>query len=168
MTRRPDSERTALYAAELVAFDGTDLESRLGQSAIAGRVRAVVTGEWWPGPRVEIRRARADALVSSARCCAESGIGSLVIIRLASEQTTVATAAHELAHALAGIAAGHGPEFRAAYLDVIAVITNLDSTDRRRGLHVDQLLDALVASDLEVGGRRWPSPAIEDVGPIVL
>ena len=168
MTRRADTERTALYAAELVAFDGTDLESRLGQDAIAGRMRAVVTGEWWPGPRVDIRRARADALASSTRCCVEAGTGTLVVIRLADEQTTVATAAHELAHALAGVAAGHGPEFRAAYLDVVAVITNLDSTDRRRGLHVEQLLDALEASGLEVGGRRWPSPPVEGVGPIAL
>jgi len=168
MTRRADNERTALYAAELVAFDGTDLESPLGHDVIAALMRAVVTGAWWPGPPVEIRPARADAQASSTRPCAESGTGSPVVIRLADEQTTVATAAHELAHALAGVTAGHGPEFRTAYLDVVAVITNLDSTDRRRGLHVEQLFDALVASDLEIGGRRWPSPPVHSVGAIVL
>jgi len=97
MTRRADSERTALYAAELVAFDGTDLEMPLGHDVVAAQMWAVVTGKWWPGPAVEIRRARADALASSTRTCVESGIGSPVVIRLADEQTTVATAAHELA-----------------------------------------------------------------------
>jgi hypothetical protein len=163
-----DNERTALYAAELAAFDGTDLEVQIGHDFIARRIQDVVAGEWWPGPSIEVRRARADALASSTRCALAAADGSTAIIRFAAEQTTTATAAHELAHALAGVAVGHGPVFRRAYLDVLAVITNLDSTDRRRDLHVGQLAAAFVARDLSVGDRQWAAPPLEDVGPIAL
>ncbi len=95
-----------------------------------------------------------DAAVSSASVPG----GGVAMIRLASDQLTIATAAHELAHALAGPAAGHSPLFLAAYLDVVAVITNLDSSDRRHRLHVDQLRAALDAAGLAVGARRWPAP----------
>ena len=163
-----DGERTALYAAELAAFDGTDLEVSIGHDFIARRIQDVVTGEWWTGPPVEVRAARVDARASSTRCALDAEDGSTAIIRLAAEQTTTATAAHELAHALAGVAVGHGPVFRRAYLDVVAVITNLDSTDRRRDLHVGQLAAAFDARDLSVGDRHWAPPPVEDVGPIAL
>ncbi len=71
---------------------------------------------------------------------------------------TVATAAHELAHALAGTGHGHDAVYRRAYLDVVRVITNLDSTDRRRDLHVDQLRVAFGAAGLAVGERSWAAP----------
>ncbi len=80
------------------------------------------------------------------------------MIRLAPPQMTIATAAHELAHALAGPEAGHAPVFLAAYVDVVAVITNLDSRDRRHQLHVDQLRGAFGAAGLNVGRRQWPAP----------
>ncbi|MBG7604849.1 MAG: hypothetical protein IZT58_09450 [Actinobacteria bacterium] len=163
-----DNERTALYSAELAAFDGTDLEVGLGHDFVACQIQDVVTGEWWPGPSIEVRQARVDARASSTRCALDADNGSTAMIRLAVEQTTTATAAHELAHALAGVAVGHGPVFRRAYLDVLAVITNLDSTNRRRDLHVAQLAAAFVARDLSVGDRQWAAPPLEDVGPIAL
>jgi len=46
----------------------------------------------------------------------------------------------------------------AAYLDVVAVITNLDPSDRRHQLHVGQLREALDAVGLVVGARAWPAP----------
>ena len=92
----------------------------------------------------------------------------MATIRLAGAQTTVATAAHELAHTLAGVAAGHGPVFRMAYLDVIAVITNADSTDRRHALHVGQLARALDEDELSVGDRRWPQPPTSTTSAIAL
>jgi hypothetical protein len=168
MSRETDDERTALYAAELAAFDGTDLEVQLGHDFVACQMQDVVTGEWWPGPPIEVRRARVDAQASSTCCALDAEDGLTVIIRLAVEQRTTATAAHELGHALAGVAVGHGPVFRRAYLDVLAVITNLDSTDRRRDLHVGQLAAAFVARDLNVGDRRWAVPPVEAVGPIAL
>jgi hypothetical protein len=152
-----DVDRSAVYAAELAAFDGTDLEEVVDLAPIVDRMRSVTAGGWWPGPPVEVRAARADASSSSARC-ATSAVDGRVTIRIAGQQTTVATAAHELAHALAGVGAGHGAVFRAAYLDVIAVITNADSTDRRLDLHLDQLATAFAAAGLPVADRRWPGP----------
>lgn len=152
-----DQGRTAVYAAEVAAFDGTDLETRLGFDDIDRRVAAVTSGEWWPGPPVVVSAARRDASSSSTRCNGVASVGSTEI-RFAAGQLTIATAAHELAHALAGVSAGHGPLFRAAYLDVIAVITNLDSSDRRRRLHVGQLASAFADAGLDVARRRWPEP----------
>ena len=121
------------------------------------RMRSVTMGEWWPGPDVDVIMARPDAAASSTRC-AMSAAGGRTTIRLAAAQMTMATAAHELAHALAGLEDGHGAVFRAAYLDVVAVITNLDSTDRRRDLHVEQLAAAFAEVGLSRGDRRWPPP----------
>lgn len=149
-----DHGRAEVYAAEAAAFDGTDLESVRSFDALAAAVEAVVADEWWPGPPVQLGPARKDAASSSARLL---GHGSTVI-RLAAGQMTVATAAHELAHALAGPDAGHSPTFLAAYLDVVAVITNLDSSDRRGQLHVRQLRESFAAAGLLVGERTWPAP----------
>jgi hypothetical protein len=161
-----DAERALLYAAELSAFDGTDLEVVIEVSAVAERIGAVVAGEWWPGPPVTVVAARRDAR-SSRTCCAPH-TGSAAVIRLAASQATLATGAHELAHALAGAGSGHGPTFRAAYLDVIAVLTNIDPTDRRHRTHVEQLAAAFAASGLAVGARRWSAPPDTTTGAIAL
>ncbi len=162
-----DTERTALYGAEVAAFDGTDLEQQRPFDELHLLAAEVLAGEWWPGPKVELTRARVDARSSSTRC--ESGNGrNGARIRLAPGQMTVATLAHELAHALAGAGAGHDATFRSAYVDVVAVTTNLASTDRRRDLHVQQLLGAFVDAGLEVGRRRWPPPPTSASGAIAL
>ncbi len=155
----------AVYAAELAAFDGTDLEDVVDFEQLCASMTAVMGGDWWTGPSVEVRAARSDA--STSRCI-KSGGGDRTEIRLARPQTTVATAAHELAHALAGAGAGHGPLFRAAYLDVVAVITNIDTTDRRHDLHVDQLATAFSSSGLAVARRRWPPPPSSTTSAIAL
>ena len=152
MTR--DCGRAEVYAAELAAFDGTDLEVVRSFGEIEALIAAVVAGPWWPGPPVRVVAARRDSMSSSARDLGHDG----TVIRLAAGQLTVATAAHELAHALAGPASGHSSGFLAAYLDVVAVITNLDSCDRRHRVHVDQLRNALAAVGLAPGARTWPAP----------
>jgi hypothetical protein len=149
-----DCGRAEVYAAEVAAFDGTDLELVRSLDEVSSLIAAVVEGPWWPGSPVRVLAARRDAASSSARERADAS----TVIRLAAGQTTIATAAHELAHALAGPAEGHSPIFLAAYLDVVAVVTNLDSRDRRHRLHVDQLRDALVAAGLTVDPRSWPPP----------
>ena len=156
-----DSDRAAVYACELAAFDGTDLEVVVGVDDLVQRAQRVLAGEWWPGPAVVVRSARSDARSSSTRCDTDHAV-----IRLAAGQATVATAAHELAHALAGASHGHGPTFRRAMLDVVEEITNIDSADRRGTLHVDQLAAAFDAAGLTVGERRWPAP--DAAGPIPL
>ena len=158
-----DTDRSAVYAAELAAFDGTDLELVVGVEPLAALVDRLTAGQWWPGPGVVLRPARSDARSSTTRC---ADVGAT--IRLAHSQATVATAAHELAHALAGVGAGHDGRFRAAYLDVIAVITNLEPTDRRGPLHMDQLRIAFAADGLDVAPRSWPAPPATIAGPIAL
>ncbi len=148
-----DRGRAEVYAAETAAFAGTDLETVRPFSDVAALIECVVQGEWWPGPPVRVRPARRDAASSSARHDAGE-----TAIRFAAGQLTIATAAHELAHALAGPAAGHSPVFLVAYLDVVAVITNLDSRDRRHQLHVEQLRRAVVAAGLAIGSRHWSAP----------
>ncbi len=158
-----DCGRAEVYAAEAAAFEGTDLETIRPFDEVADAIERVVSLPWWPGADVRVTRARRDARSSSAR-----SEGDRAVIRLASDQTTMATAAHELAHALAGPAAGHAPVFLAAYLDVIAVITNLDVSDRRRHLHVEQLRRALEDAGLTVGARPWPAPPDSIGAPIAL
>jgi hypothetical protein len=165
---RVDADRGAVYAAEVAAFDGTDLEVVVDFDVLRTRVTEVTAGEWWPGPPVDVRPARVGAHSSSARCSESATEHDTVVIRLAARQMTLATAAHELAHALAGPARGHGAEFRRAYLDVIAVITNTDPSDRRRTLHVDQLAAAFDAFGLAIGERRWRPPPETASGAIVL
>jgi hypothetical protein len=163
-----DAGRAALYAAELAAFDGTDLEVPHGQAA-ATRLASVVTdGDWWPGPEVVVRAARAGAGSSSCRAVGQNRGGSSLEIRLATSQTTAATIAHELAHALAGPHHGHDALFRRAYLDLITVVTNSDPTARRHSLHVRQLADALRLAGLVVADREWPAPPPILDGPIAL
>ena len=149
-----DTERTAVYAAEQAAFDGTDLESVRPFEVVVAAIDAVTSGAWWPGPGVRVTSTRRDSRSSSARLVDDS----VTEIRLSREQMTVATAAHELAHALAGPAAGHRALYRAAYLDVVAVMTNIDSVDRRHRIHVEQLAEAFRDAGLNVGERRWPPP----------
>jgi hypothetical protein len=157
-----------VYSAELAAFDGTDLETVVEFEALRRRVSSVTAGEWWPGPPVDVRRARVDAHSSSARCGESATEQDTVVIRLAAGQVTLATAAHELAHALAGPTRGHGAEFRRAYLDVVAVITNTVPSDRRRTLHVGQLAAAFDSFGLPIGDRWWRPPPLAASGAIAL
>ena len=159
-----DHGRTAVYEAEKAAFLGTDLEVDIGLASAVDLAKEIVSSTWWPGPPVTPRAARRDAGSSSSR----SGTARAdVVIRIAAGQATRATVAHELAHALAGVRRGHDEVYRRAYLDVIRVLTNLNPSDRRHDLHVDQLSDAFRAFDLEVGERRWPEPTGFG-GPIAL
>ncbi len=163
-----DIDRAAVYAAELAAFDGTDLEADMGYAAVARVTEAVLATSWWPVRSARVQPARSDAASSSTRCAAADGDVGDVRIRFARGQCTVATAAHELAHVLAGPAHGHDPQFRAAYLDVISVITNLTSATRRHNVHVDQLRRAFAAVGLPIAERTWPPPPPELAGAIAL
>ncbi|MET0910414.1 MAG: hypothetical protein ABWZ99_13185 [Ilumatobacteraceae bacterium] len=163
---RGDIGRAAVYACEIAAFDGTDLEAVQPFDDVAELIGRVTSGPWWPGPIVRVEVARRGAVSSGAH--GPVGGGGSVTVRLAPGQATTATAAHELAHALAGVGHGHDPLYRCAYLDVIRVITNIDPTDRRGDIHVRQLADAFASAGLSVAERRWPSPDPSVGGPIVL
>lgn len=153
-----DRERAQVYAAELSAFDGTDLEAVVGLDAVADAVRSVVRAEWWPHGDIAVREMRSDARSSVTRCM--GGDASVIDIGIARPQATIATGAHELAHALAGVARGHDAVFRRAHLDVVQAITNFDRLSGRGLVHVEQLERAYRAAGLALGERAWPPPPV--------
>lgn len=170
--RQPDVGRAELYACEIAAFDGTDLEEVRALDEMTALIERLVADQWWSGPPVRVAASRSDARssathgpvgVSGATSLGADGSGIPVTIRLAAGQATIATAAHELAHALAGIDHGHDATYRRAYLDVVTMITNLQTSDRRGTTHTDQLADAFAAAGLDIGTRRWPAPP-PDIG----
>lgn len=159
-----DRDRAQVYAAEAMAYEGTDLEEITRFEAVVACITAVVDDPWWPGGDVRVSRARSDARSSSAR----SAVGRPLIeppsvmanaatpraivaeIRLAAGQFTLATGMHELGHALAGPAAGHGERFRRAHTDVAAVAFGVE----RAGW----LVEAYERAGLPLGERAWPEP----------
>ncbi len=152
-----DRGRAEVYAAELTAFDGTDLEVVRTVDEVRAVIEAIVADDWWSGPVVRVAARRSDAESSCAHV-----VDGGVEIRLAAPQATWATAAHELAHALAGVAEGHGPRYRRAMLDVVDVLTNTALGARRGRTHVDQLADAYAAAGLAIGDRTWSRPTAGD------
>lgn len=146
---RIDRGREAVYAAEEAAFGGTDVDSVRSLSQLIELADTVTTGEWWhscEAPSVVVVAARADAGCSSAG----ASVRRTVVIRLSVAQLTVATLAHELAHALAGVGRGHDDSFRAAHVDVIALLAGRDLANALERCYVDHRVPA--------GRRAWPVP----------
>ena len=144
-----DHGREAVYAAEEAAFGGTDLDRTVALDDLVLMAAGVVAGDWWAScgaPPVEVVGGRADASSSSAR----AGVGTGVLIRLAPTQRTAATVAHELGHALAGVGHGHDGRFRAAHVDVVAMLAG--------GALATILARAYAAHDVPPGDRSWPPP----------
>jgi hypothetical protein len=158
-----DRDRAQVYAAELAAFDGTDLEEVIGFERVAERIASVVAGPWWPGDEVVVVAARRDAQSSVTRCHVDES--SITEVRIAAPQATVATAAHELAHALVGAQHGHDARFRRAHVDVVLAMTNPDRLHARGDLHAEQLRRAYDAAGLDLAHRTWPTPP--DVGGVI-
>ena len=137
----------AVAAAEERAFGGTELDETIDRRTAEARVVEATGGPWWRGcgPAVIVARPRASARSSSARLVTDR-----VEIQLTDAQLSVATVAHELAHALAGVDRGHGGEFRAAYVDVVAVLAG--------AAPALALSEAFAAMGIAAGARRWPPP----------
>lgn len=144
-----DSGREAVNAAEAAAFDGTSAGDPIPRDEAHRLVDAVAAGAWWrsAGPSVVVTVPRRSARSSSAR--AAVGAHS-VEVRLTDEQLSPATVAHELAHALAGVAHGHDAVYRAAYVDATSVVVGASSSAA--------LADAFARFGLDVAPRRWPAP----------
>lgn len=153
-----DRGRAEVYAAELAAYDGTDLESVVRFDELVVLADRVTSEAWWPGGRVPVRRARSDARSSATRHTSQ------LVIHLAASQMTPATLIHELAHVLAGVGAGHGELFRRAHVDLASFAFG---ADRGRWL-----AEAYADASLSLGTRRWPQPPSVAVrvapGPIPL
>ncbi len=147
-----DVGRAATYAAEDDAFGGTDLDVETSLARLAAVAGTVTAGEWWRScraPVVTVRASPAGAVSSSARTAQLDG-GDGVVIRLAVGQRTLATLTHELAHALAGVARGHDERFRAAHVDLVAMVAGAG--------RAAELVDAYVVAAIPAGDRSWPSP----------
>jgi hypothetical protein len=153
-----DRGRAEVYAAELAAYEGTDLESVVGFDDLVALAIDVMSQAWWPRGRVPVRRARSGARSSATRHT------SRAVIHLAAPQMTRATLIHELAHVLAGVGAGHGELFRRAHVDLASLAFGSD-----RGGWLDA---AYAGAGLSLGARRWPQPPSVDrpvaLGPIAL
>jgi hypothetical protein len=155
-----DRGRAEVYAAELVAYEGTELEAVVGFDELVALADRVMTQAWWPNGRVPVRRARSDARSSATRHTSHA------VIHLAAPQMTPATLIHELAHVLSGVGAGHGELFRRAHVDMASFAFGAE-----RG---GWLAEAYAAAGLSLGRRHWPlplpvpPPALESValGPI--
>lgn len=76
--------------------------------------------------------------------------GDTVEVRLTDEQLSAVTVAHELAHALAGVASGHGAFYRSAHVDVTSVVVGADAAGA--------LADSFDRFGLDIAPRRWPAP----------
>jgi len=66
---------------------------------------------------------------------------------------------HELAHIAASPAAGHGPRFRAAHLDVARVLLGRHGAGR--------LAQAYERAGLLVDRRQWPPPTEHGIGGLL-
>jgi hypothetical protein len=144
-----DLGREAVYAAEEAALGGTDFDAPRPFADLVELAAGVVAGSWWQacgGPRLELVAARAGAVSSSARTGTRHG----VLVRLASGQLTAATVAHELAHALTGVASGHDKRFRAVHVDVVALLGGRSLADDLQRCYADH--------GVAPGARAWPPP----------
>jgi hypothetical protein len=147
-----DRGRSSVYAAEIAAFEGTSYEVTIPFDELLVLGRSITDATWWTGGETEIVPARVDASSSSTRQC----VGGAPVIRLAAPQMTPATVLHELAHVLAGLAAGHGPAFRRAHLDLVGFAFGAEPAD--------WLAESYDAMGLALGERSWPTPPIPPVG----
>jgi hypothetical protein len=148
-----DRDRAQVYAAELAAYDGTDLEVLVRFDDLVALGGRVCAEPWWPRGAVRVVRARGDARSSRTPACRGGHE-----VRLAAPQMTAATLVHELAHVLAGVAAGHGPRFRRAHVDIAASVFG--------GAEAGWLADAYAAAGLRLAARSWEEPRAR--GPIAL
>lgn len=150
-----DHGRADVYAAELAAFEGTTYEQVTALDELVRLAHTLCAANWWPRGLIAISASRSDASASSTR---QRGDG-VPAIRLAAPQMTPATLVHELAHVLAGVAAGHGPLFRRAYVDLVSAAFGADPAS--------WLEEQFNAHDLGLAPRAWEPPQPHH-GPIAL
>lgn len=150
---RIDRGREAVYAAEESAVAGTDLDEPRPLGELCRVAAAVVSGDWWRaagGPVVTVGAARTGTTSSRTVAAVGARDGVPVVVRLAPGQWSVATVAHELAHALAGVEHGHDGRFRAAHVDLVAMVGGAGPAAALTASYADHRVPA--------GPRAWPPP----------
>ena len=55
-----DRGHAEVYAAELAAYEGTDLETAVAFDELVALADKVTSQAWWPAGHVPVRRARSD------------------------------------------------------------------------------------------------------------
>jgi hypothetical protein len=152
-----DHGRTAVYAAEVAAFEGTRFEAIVPFADLVDLAAIVLSAEWWPAGNVSIVPARRDSSTSSANLR-----GEVRTIRLAAPQMTPATVVHELAHVLAGVGRGHDGGFRRAHVDLTGHLLGDEAAT--------WLIDGYASFGLDLSPRTWSAPPIRRAagGPIAL
>ena len=124
-----DSQRSRLYAAEVVAFTDTLVDISVGLDGLRTLGGILFHDPWWKsntnGAMPAIVAARADATRSLA---VSDHMGGWTL-RIAPRHDQTPTLSHEAAHVLCGTAfkttgsiASHGPEFRSAHLAVVGLL----------------------------------------------
>ena len=154
MARAPrDGERQKVYDAEDAAFLDTSYAERLGRRGCTWLLDRMVATPWWSaaaGPSPALRPARADSTRSTTVVA-----GDRAEVRIGPGMDQPHVLSHELAHLVASPAAGHGPLFRAAHLDVALVLLGSHGAGR--------LAAGYARGHLPVAERGWPPPP--DHGP---
>jgi hypothetical protein len=149
-----DLGREAVYAAERMAFEGTELEVVVPFAELERQARRVLDHQWWSFGAVEILAARSSTRSSSAR-----RVDAACRVTISATQSTSATLIHELAHVVAGPDAGHGPAFRRAHTDLARLAFGAERSA--------WLIEAYQAAGLEIGDRPYAVPP-DGRGPIAL
>lgn len=148
-----DGERRKVYDAEDAAFLDTSYAERLGERGCTWLLERMAATPWWSaavGGAPALRAARVDSTRSTTVVA-----GDRAEVRIGPGMDQAHVLSHELAHLVASPAAGHGPRFRAAHLDVALVLLGSHGAGR--------LAAGYARGDLPVAVRIWPPPA--DHGP---
>lgn len=143
-----DGDRQRVYEAEDAAFLETSYAERLGERGCRWLLDRLVATPWWAStgrPAPLLRAARVDSTRSTTVLA--DGRAEL---RIGPGMDQAHVLSHELAHLLATVPAGHGSGFRAAHVDVAAVLLGRHGATR--------LADRYTRAGLASAVRRWPSP----------
>lgn len=150
MTTARDSQRSRLYAAEVLAFTHTLVDISIGLDGLRTLGGILFHNPWWKSNTHGALPAIVAARANAKRSLAVSDPMGGWTLRIAPRHDQTPTLSHEAAHVLCGAthkASGpfpsHGPEFRSAHLAVVGLLMGSHGV----GLLADAYRDA---------GLDWP------------
>ena len=143
-----DRGREAVYAAEEAAFGGTIHEERRSLAELQERARTIVDGDWWRragGPAVEVVAARQHGPIverAARRSPRRRHSPGRRPTRRRDDRPRARPSSWRV------IDHGHDDRFRAAHLDVVALLAGPRAAS--------MLAEAYAAFGLSAGRRAWP------------